>query len=84
MNPAFVIENSIKRLNGYREVRRFTADHQVLKDTYNYLGDGFFDQLIIMGGGIVAKMPMNVLEELCRHEYRRCGWTLPAPSYIVG
>lgn len=81
-NPAVEIENSIQRLSGYQERRLFTADHQVLKDTYDYLGDGFFDEIIGVGFGF--RKPLNELEEKCRQEYIRCNRQLPSPVYIVG
>jgi hypothetical protein len=54
----------------------------VLRDTYNYLGDGFFDE--ILGRDFFLTTSLHELEHCCREEYRKCKQRLPVPVYIIG
>mmetsp|Transcript_10552 Transcript_10552/g.23373 ORF Transcript_10552/g.23373 Transcript_10552/m.23373 type:complete len:600 (-) Transcript_10552:43-1842(-) len=81
LNPEREIETKVGRLRGYSERRQCTADFQVLKEHYNYLGNGFFDTLLTFR---CRTPPLSLLEEQCRDEYRRCRRQLPTPVFMVG
>ena len=79
LNPSAHLENKLQRIEGYKEGPVYTADSAVLRDHYNYLGAGFFQEIISLN--------LHDMERTCREEYKRIAQSrylaMPTPVFIV-